>query len=207
MRNMFGTACLIATVLAGPALAVPIAANSQIDFTGGVTPIGSSNVSTATGLDFLNFGASGSPTGTIALNAPTTGTFAPLFTLAGCPNNASAGGCGVIKDITSLSPFAAIAAFYTITQGANTVTFNLDTLPTIVRGANFLAISGTGTFLLAGYDPTPAEFVLTTQGPGTTTFSATTLAMPAQVPEPWSLAVLGAGLVATGLGFRRRPTA
>ena len=186
--------------------AVPLAAGSQISFTGGVAPIGGSDIATATGLDFLDRGNAGSATGTISLNADGRGSFLGAFTMAGCPASASAGGCGIIKDIRSFSMFQPIAAFYTVTEGQNTVIFDLDTLPKVKQESDqfgpTILIAGTGTFHYGNFDATKATFQLSSQGDGTTTFSASTTAVA--VDEPATVALLVAGVLTVGLMNRRK---
>lgn len=195
--------------LASPAFAAQIAAGSQISITGGVVPIGGPGVWAAFGLDFLNMGNAGTPNGTLTLNAAPTGDFSVL-TLAGCPLSASAGGCGVIQDLPNFAAFAPISGFFTVTEGPTTLTFNLDDLSVDSRippgGSNIgtLAISGMGSFILPGFDPTPGMWTLTAQGPGTTTFSATALAAPTAVPEPNAMLLLGGSLALAGMVRRRR---
>lgn len=61
-------------------------------------------------------------------------------------------------------------------------------------GLESLAVNGTGTLNLTGFDPTPGFFDLTTQGPGgpvQVTFSNTAIAA---ANEPGTLGILGAAL-------------
>ncbi|WP_158292282.1 PEP-CTERM sorting domain-containing protein [Paracraurococcus ruber] len=212
-------ATLALALSAGTALAAPIAPDSTVSITGGILGLPGGKISNATGLDFLNFGVAGTAGGTISLNAPSTGTFGPLFTLAGCPLAASAGGCGTITDLPAgTMPIASnmpislpITNFYTITQAGRTLSFDLTAITDVSRisaGLTTLSISGSGTFRLAGYDPTPGIFTLTAQGSGETTFSAQAVAgtvpVTVPVPEPASLAILGMGLLGLGIGMARR---
>ena len=72
-------------------------------------------------------------------------------------------------------------------SGPSGLSFTFDGVANFLEGAilpNDLAIGGPGTLTLAGFDPTPALFILTTQGSGDggfTTFSATVVA---SIPGP-----------------------
>ena len=88
-------------------------------------------------------------------------------------------------------------------SGPSGLSFTFDGVANFLEGAilpNDLAIGGPGTLTLAGFDPTPALFILTTQGGGVggfTTFSATVVAVP--IPGP----VVGAGLPGLLAALRR----
>jgi hypothetical protein len=216
------TAGLMALALAAPvAQAAPIVAGSQLDFYGGVDPIGATNVydPTDTGVDFRTAGVSspGTPgslglTNTLGVTINSFSGFTPLT----CPVS-TAGGCGTIKDLLSftqatntlINPALPVTDFLTFTQGSLMVAFDLTSFLTTqaqptANNLGQLTLSGAGTLEMAGLDDTPGIVTITMQGPGNTSFSGSVVAQALPVPEPASILLLGAGLIALGAAQRKR---
>ncbi len=207
----------------------PISANalpfiptgSQIDFNGGIDPIGGANVYNATGLGFR---ASGNPyvfgtPGTLGLANTAQGAFTAFFATI-CPS-AAAGGCGTITSLTSFNvateslntPALPVLDFLTFTQGGQSVTFTLNNFSiTDVQSTGTslgtLSLSGSGEIDYQGYTPTNGIVTITAQGPGSTSFSGSLVSLAAPVPtipEPGSIVMLGMGVLAlSGVAYRRR---
>lgn len=198
-----------------PAQAVQVTAGSELDFNGSLTPIGSPNSYTSTGSDFNTNGvASLGINGSVNINNTSSGAFLS-FNAFTCPS-AATGGCGTINDLTSyniatsqlFSPPLPIANFLNFIQGANTLHFTLTSFSAAAvqpTGNNLgtLTLAGAGTLSFNSFDPTPAIFTITTQGPGATSYSGSILVAPVGVPEPTSMLLLATGLVSAGL-LRRR---
>jgi len=215
-RAILATSILCAVAMAAlPASAALISAGSQIDFEGSVGPIGSADVWDATGVDFRTKGlASPGAPGSLNITNTVTGAFS-VFNPLTC-TAASAGGCGTIADLTSFGPGShtlttpplPVSDFLTVTQGSEVMTFDLTSFTYAqispgTDGLGSLVLQGYGTLDLTGYSPTPGIMTITAQGPGDTSFSGSVVAqLPASLPEPASMVLMGAGL--TGLAASRR---
>ena len=215
LAGIAATALGVVALAPAPAAALPfITAGSQLDFTGGVNPIGGTDIYNATGLDFRTSGlASVGTAGTLSLAASLSGVFTAL-NAATCPS-AVAGGCGTITDLLSYSvatqtlnnPALPVLSLLTVTQGPLFASFDLtgfvisETNPTS-NTLGTVTVSGAGLLSFTGYAPTSAIFTLTGQGPLNTSFSGSVISTGTLIPEPASLAVIGAGMF--GLGMVRR---
>ena len=142
---------------------------------------------TSSTIHFLNPGNVGAGTA--------TGSYLPTFA-PGCT------GCVTSTDFTYnvVGPHAPINVFSAIIAGI-TASFTLNSITSFSNAGGFLNVAATGVAHLTGFSDTAGTFLFSSQGSGTitTTFSATEAAV---VPEPMSLALLGAGFV--GLAAARR---
>ena len=183
MRKLWSSLLVLSALVLVPALhATPI--------TGQFSITGSSVQDTGTSLVFvpnsINVGAANT----------LTGSFTSLLT---------AGEVGTITSPINYASYVPGSATLVFGSGSNLLTFSLSTINVVTTGM-FGNFTGTGTITtaVAGYDPTLANLLFSTQANGTVTFSATAIATPPAVPEPSSLLLLSTGLIgAAGLLKRR----
>jgi hypothetical protein len=177
-------AALPLVLMMSPAQAVPIAAGSELSTNG-------SDTFTATSISFLNPGNIGGTSGSFQT---VFGTVPPQIT-----------GVVTFSNFTNVSSNFQL---YTATVGTNVTTLVAASIDSFIftpgTPLESLDVKGTGTLTLTGFDATPGNWELTTQGPGgtaTVTFSQTSVAA---APEPATLGILGTALLAMGWAAKRR---
>lgn len=185
-KTVLGAAAA-ACLMFSAAQAAPIT-NTSFGFTGAFDPAPGTNLGNTTGIFVANGGQ-------ITVTAPGQGDLAGFITL---------GATGTMEDIPSFAGFTPIADFFTI----NGVSFDLNTFTVLGQTGpipGFINAFGTGLLSAPGFDETMASisFTGTSIDNLTFTFGVTAGSASNPVPEPFSLGLLGLGLLGAYAGRRK----
>jgi hypothetical protein len=164
-----------------------------ISATGDVTSLG-----LATGLDFIELVGDTTTPGT-------DGEF--LVTSANGNFSSLAGQTGTIRDFTftgaGTTDYPSMPPLLSAFQSVGGMTFDLLNVTVVMQDADFLNLSGSGIFHLAGFDATAGTFRFSgNEADGTFSFSASEKSTGTTVPEPGSLVLFAVG--GLFVGARRR---
>jgi len=180
-------AATAACLMFSAAEAAPIT-NASFGFTGAFDPAPGTHLGNTTGIFVANGGQ-------ITVTAPGQGDLAGVITL---------GATGAMEDIPSFAGFTPIDNFFTI----GSVSFDLNTFTVLGQTGpipGFINAFGTGILSAASFDDTMANisFTGTSVDNLTFTFGVTAGSASTPVPEPFSLGLLGLGLLGAYAGRRK----
>ena len=198
-------AALLVGTFSGSAEAIPL--SGEFSKTGVFEPftctagvcVQSASLATATSLDVTSM--TGAPTPGVA--GPITAGSATGDFLTALDLN---GDVGQMRDFSFSGTGSAAFPLAPLTplEVFPNLTFNLATLTVVSQSTAVLVLTGTGTFVAPGFDPTPGTFVFTGQTAGGSSFSFSASQAATAVPDGGStLALLGAALLALGAARRR----
>ena len=175
---------LVATLTLGfsvGASAMPI--TGAIGFGGAFAPTGGTDLSDATGINFLT-----------AFVLAGNGTFAGIPSFTGAS----------FTDFT-FDPFAAaVEPLWTVSAGGVDYSFDLEGISVDFQSDTQINLSGTGTLMATGFDNTAGEWVFSGDATGVIVFTFSSIT--GAVPEPGTLALLGLGALGFVAARRRRTT-
>lgn len=188
IRNLTKTvlgAAAAACLMFSAAQAAPIT-NASFGFTGAFDPAPGTHLGNTTGF-FVSNG------GQVTITEPGQGDLAGFLPL---------GTTGTMADIPSFAGFVPINDFFSI----NGVTFDLNTFMVIGQYGpipGFINAMGTGVLSAPGFDDTAGTITLSGTSVNNLAFTFGVTAAAQDVPEPFSLGLLGLGLLGAYAGRRK----
>jgi hypothetical protein len=199
ISSIAGTLLGLALIAATPVSAAPIKGTATIT---GFDTIDGTSLTNNTLFDFTD-GVSVSPSATGDLATFVIGATATLNV-----------------DPWTFTPFATESPFLTITNGADSVVFDLDTSTTITDRSGNATASSMTLYLLGTLTPSGPDFAGLTASAASLRFAATaagttggyTISLaappaPVSTPEPLTVALFGGGLIGMGVLRRRKQKA
>ena len=198
LRNMVAALGMLAATTVSAA-AAPLLDGSTLGWSGAYQAQNSVGTGVLLGAATqIDFAPAGGGSGSVLVTVATL-DLAPLF-----------GNTGTIQDF-SFSPFAPVAAFLSVPIIAPTFTLDLNSLTISTQNNSGIVLEGDATMNYAGFDATPGTYSLSFQTAGNPNvvgqYNFTFSANAAAIPEPGTLALLGAGLLGLGLARARRKAA
>ena len=163
------------------ASAIPI--TGSIGFGGAFAPTGGSDLSDATGINFLT---------TFVLDG--SGVYGGIPTFTGAS----------FTDFVFNPPATPVAPLWSLSSGGTDYSFDLGDVSIDFQSAASLNLTGTGTLMATGFDDTAGDWVFSGNSGGNIVFTFSTISTATGVSEPGMMALMSLGVLLLAAVQRRR---